>query len=71
MCERCGGGLVAGGGHAGTSRNGVIGDELPRQPEKFMLKGHKSRITQVAMHPTYSDVISSSEDGSLKIWDYE
>lgn len=23
------------------------------------------------MHPIYSDVASSSEDGSIKIWDYE
>ena len=36
-----------------------------------MLKGHKSRITRVAMHPIYTDVVSSSEDGSIKIWDYE
>jgi len=35
------------------------------------LKGHKSCITKVAIHPIYSDVASSSEDGSVKLWDYD
>lgn len=48
-----------------------VGDGLPREPEKFTLRGHKSRVTKVAMHPIYSDVASASEDGTVKIWDYE
>ena len=51
--------------------NGVVGDGLPKEPERHLLRGHKSRITHVAMHPVYSDVASSSEDGSIKIWDFE
>lgn len=70
VCERCGGGLVA--GTAGSSQGAAaVGDGLPRQPEKYVLKGHKSRITKVSMHPIYSDVVSSSEDGTVKIWDVE
>lgn len=71
MCERCGGGL--GLGHAGSAGSSsiIVGDGLPRQPEKFILKGHKSRITKVSMHPIYSDVASSSDDGTIKIWDYD
>lgn len=48
-----------------------FGDGLPKEPEKFILRGHKSRVTKVAMHPIYSDVASSSEDGTIKIWDFE
>ena len=50
---------------------GGLGDGLPKEPEKYTLRGHKSRITKVAMHPIYSDVASSSEDGTIKVWDYE
>jgi platelet-activating factor acetylhydrolase IB subunit alpha len=49
----------------------AAGDGLPREPEKFILRGHKSRITKVSAHPTYQDAASSSEDGTVKIWDYE
>ena len=42
-CERCGGTSGAGAGLVqGAS---VAGDGLPREPEKFILRGHKSRIT--------------------------
>jgi platelet-activating factor acetylhydrolase IB subunit alpha len=44
---------------------------MPKEPEKYHLLGHKSRITKVALHPIYSDVASASEDGSVKIWDYD
>lgn len=44
---------------------------MPREPEKYALLGHKYRISKVAMHPIYSEVASSSEDGTIKIWDYE
>ncbi len=59
--------LLTGGGPL----NGAVGDGLPKEPERHVLRGHKSRITRVAMHPVYSDVASSSEDGTVKIWDYE
>jgi platelet-activating factor acetylhydrolase IB subunit alpha len=44
---------------------------LPREPEKLTLRGHKSKVTKISMHPVYSDVASASDDGSIKLWDYE
>lgn len=54
------------GGNVGT-----VGDGLPKMPEKFCLLGHRQRITKVAIHPVYTIVASASEDGSIKMWDYE
>ena len=72
-CERCatmaGGSFNVNGG--AVINGGGLGDGLPKEPERHILRGHKSRITKVAMHPVYSDVASSSEDGSVKIWDFE
>ena len=48
-----------------------MGDGLPREPEKFVLPGHRGRITKLAIHPTYSMVASASEDASIRIWDFE
>lgn len=47
------------------------GDAIPREPEKKRLKGHKARITKICFHPSYTELATSSEDGSIKIWDYE
>jgi platelet-activating factor acetylhydrolase IB subunit alpha len=47
------------------------GDAIPREPEKMKLKGHRAKITKVAFHPIYTQLASSSEDASIKIWDYE
>ena len=66
-----GGGTSLMGGGSTTLNGGGLGDGLPKEPERHVLRGHKSRITRVAMHPVYSDVASSSEDGTVKIWDYE
>ena len=44
---------------------------LPRAPEKLRLEGHRDPVTCVAFHPMYSILASSSEDGSILIWDYE
>ena len=46
-------------------------DSLPRAPEKFTLKGHRSNITCLAFHPQFTQLASSSEDTTIKIWDYE
>jgi platelet-activating factor acetylhydrolase IB subunit alpha len=35
------------------------------------LRGHRSKITKVVFHPVYTQIASSSEDASIKIWDYE
>lgn len=47
------------------------GDAIPREPEKLKIKGHRARVTKVAFHPFNTLVASSSEDGSVKIWEYE
>lgn len=44
---------------------------LPRNPAKYSLSGHRQPITSVAFHSVFSVVASSSEDGSIKIWDWE
>lgn len=44
---------------------------IPRPPEKFSLDGHRSTVTKVIFHPTYSVIASASEDTTIKIWDYE
>ncbi|KAJ3104898.1 protein with putative role during mitosis [Phlyctochytrium planicorne] len=46
-------------------------DWIPRPPEKHSLSGHRSPITKVAFHPVFSLLASSSEDSTIKIWDYE
>lgn len=44
---------------------------IPRPPEKYCLTGHRAPVTRVMLHPVYSVVVSASEDGSIKLWDYE
>ncbi|CAF0796576.1 unnamed protein product [Adineta ricciae] len=44
---------------------------VPRPPEKFELKGHRDTVVHVVFHPTFDVIASSSEDATIKIWDYE
>jgi platelet-activating factor acetylhydrolase IB subunit alpha len=44
---------------------------LPKEPYKLELKGHRDSITCLAFHPIHSLIASSSDDSSIKIWDYE
>lgn len=44
---------------------------IPRPPEKYSLTGHRAPVTRVIFHPMYSVMVSSSEDGTIKVWDYE
>lgn len=44
---------------------------IPRPPEKFALHGHRATITKVIFHPVFSLLISSSEDATIKVWDFE
>jgi platelet-activating factor acetylhydrolase IB subunit alpha len=46
-------------------------DWVPRSPPTHVLTGHRSPITRVAFHPTYSILASASEDATVKIWDWE
>jgi platelet-activating factor acetylhydrolase IB subunit alpha len=44
---------------------------IPRAPARHTLTSHRSPITRVAFHPTWTVLASSSEDASVKIWDWE
>lgn len=46
-------------------------DWIPRPPEKQSMTGHRSPITCVVFHPVYQILASSSEDTTIKIWDFE
>lgn len=69
ICERCGGGIA--GSLSMANKVGGIGDGLPKEPEKCILKGHQRSITKVIIHPIYTMVATSSEDGLIKLWDYD
>lgn len=47
------------------------GEWIPRPPEKFSLTGHRATVTRVIFHPIFNLVISSSEDATIKVWDFE
>lgn len=54
--------------------NAIFGGQkegLPKQPERFKLMGHRSKITKIAFHPVIDHLASGSEDASIKLWDYE
>lgn len=44
---------------------------IPRPPEKYCLSGHRAPVTRVIFHPVYSQIVSCSEDATIKIWDFE
>ena len=44
---------------------------IPRPPEKYVLSGHRAPVTKVIFHPVYSVIATSSEDATVKIWDFE
>ncbi|KAH9413680.1 lisH and WD40 domain-containing Lis-1 [Dermatophagoides pteronyssinus] len=44
---------------------------IPRPPERCTLDGHTAPITRVLFHPIFVCVVSASEDGTIKTWDYE
>ena len=41
---------------------------LPKVPAKYSMKGHKGVVTSLAFHPQYTQLASSSDDGSIKLW---
>ena len=51
--------------------NKSIGDGLPREPAKYTMQGHRSKITKIVIHPFYSLVATASEDASIRLWDFE
>ncbi|KAI9323031.1 WD40-repeat-containing domain protein [Zopfochytrium polystomum] len=46
-------------------------DWIPKGPARSTLAGHRSPITSVTFHPTFSILASASEDATIKMWDYE
>jgi len=38
---------------------------------KFTLENHRNVVTSVSLHPQYNLLASSSEDCTIKIWDYD
>jgi platelet-activating factor acetylhydrolase IB subunit alpha len=44
---------------------------LRRVPPKFCLAGHRESVTALSFHQLYSILASASEDGYVRIWDYE
>lgn len=44
---------------------------LPHSPAKYTLSGHRGVVNSVAFHPKFSILASCSEDGTIKIWDWE
>tara|TARA_R110002050_G_scaffold108048_2_gene218657 strand:+ start:558 stop:1910 length:1353 start_codon:yes stop_codon:yes gene_type:complete len=55
----------------GRKKRGDASLALPRVPHKHELKGHRSTVTSIAVHPIYTQVVSCSEDATIKVWDYE
>ena len=41
---------------------------LPKTPAKYSMTGHKATVTSLAFHPQFTQLATSSEDGSIKIW---
>ena len=62
---------MAKGGHGSKTNDGVKLSDLyiPKVPAKFEMKGHKMTITSLAFHPQFIQLASSSEDGTIKIWE--
>ncbi|GFU80709.1 lissencephaly-1 homolog [Trichonephila clavipes] len=44
---------------------------IPRPPERHCLSAHRAPVTRVVFHPVYNVIVSSSEDATIKVWDYE
>lgn len=46
-------------------------DWVPRAPARHTLTGHRSPVTRIAFHPLFNQIVSASEDATLKVWDWE
>ncbi|CAK4079567.1 unnamed protein product [Aphanomyces euteiches] len=62
------GGIVSRRDVTGVTRDAAL---LPRAPPKYSMSGHRSPITSVVFHPVFSVVVTSSEDATVKVWDFE
>ena len=60
------------GGGGALPVNGNLEDlYMIKTPAKYEMKGHKGVVTSLAFHPQYTQMASSSDDGSIKIWEFE
>ncbi|KAH9814857.1 WD40-repeat-containing domain protein [Melampsora americana] len=64
---------LASSGSTTASRRGQDDDWIPGRGggPKHTLTGHRAPITAVTFHPRFSNVVSASEDSTIKVWDYE
>ncbi len=44
---------------------------FPKEKPKYILEGHRGGVLAVAVHPSYQTLATASEDGTVKLWDYE
>jgi WD40 repeat protein len=51
-----------------TSSNSIIFYDLKKDKQYFSFMGHKALVTDVNIHPNKDLIISSSDDGSIKLW---
>ena len=55
----------------GAMRRKPEGRQIPRAPHTKQFARHRSPISRVAFHPVFSVLVTSSEDASIIVWDYE
>jgi len=60
---------ISGGGPTKDKRNPL--EWIPRPPEKYCMTGHRGTVSRVVFHPVFSLLATSSEDATIKVWDYE
>lgn len=54
-----------------TRRAASLTDWAPRNPARHVLQGHRSQVSRAVFHPVFSQVVSASDDATLKVWDWE
>ncbi|PWN91225.1 putative platelet-activating factor acetylhydrolase ib alpha subunit [Acaromyces ingoldii] len=57
---------------APTARRGAaVTDWVPRNPARHTLQGHRLPVSRAVFHPVFSQLVSVSDDSTLKVWDWE
>lgn len=54
-----------------SKRAATLTDWVPRNPARHVLQGHRSQVSRATFHPVFSQVVSVSDDASVKVWDWE